>query len=60
MPVDWKRGEGMDSGIVTKKCENCGCEFRCMDDVRIIYCHDCYLEVCEPADYYEDFAEMEE
>jgi hypothetical protein len=41
----------MGFGIVKKKCQNCGCEFACLDDVRIIYCHDCYLEVGEPDDY---------
>jgi len=49
-----ERGEGMDSGNITKKCENCGCAFRCMDDFRIIYCHDCYLEICEPDDCFDD------
>ena len=48
-------GGGMGFGIVTKKCKNCGCVFRCMDDVRIIYCRDCYLEVCEPDDCLEGF-----
>ena len=48
----------MDFGNVTKKCKNCGCKFKCLDDVRIIYCHDCYLEVCEPLDYHEDSEEV--
>ena len=48
----------MDFGNVTKKCVNCGRKFRCMNDVRINYCHDCYLEVCEPPDYHDDSEEV--
>lgn len=40
----------MGFGIVERRCELCGRKFTTMEDLRIIYCVDCYLEMWEPDD----------